>query len=791
MKYIGRYRQDIDFQTLVGSYPALSSAQHLKHVYMFVFDTDDSSFITLLENDSRILHIEEDAITGHINDTEYTDGFPIEVTEQSPSPPQEFTRTTLDNGNTIDATLIDGFGSIYYWQLEHLMKRDLNFGPNATYHSYSYSKTGSNVDCYIIDTGTSHTHPFLFDSSGNTRVNGLPGYGFEGVSGVKITSGGSGYTSSPTVVFSGGGGTSAAGTATLSSGAVSYVRITNFGSGYSSAPTVSFTGGGGSSATATATINGDDDQSHGTYCAQCVGGDGHNGAYSSGSGGQGPGVAKEVKFYGVKVLLNIGGSGSGYTADILAGVNAVIAHNDSTDGNYKGSTRPSVINFSIGHGPPSGGSQHFYDDQTGSWAQTLIEDALKTATAPSVGTTAPVHVVQSAGNGYKTASEFHGPMLARTNFGMIARTQAESGNTDSGQGNPICVGATEQWGASAPNLLKPASFSNYGSSSMSIWAPGSNVNVATWTWTLNSISTISGISGTSFSSPLTAGLVCLRLSDKPTETPAYTKAWLLNATTGGCRSGSMDTLMAPIPLSTDPISVTASSSTVSVNWVGHNLTTGNIVQINGLSMDVGGLPAANINDWATITVTDVDNFTYTAGGTAVSTATGGGSSVQACKVTGTFEATDGVYDQSHTLTRFYSGGSANFDYFPVEYSDNKFYYSPYQDYSITWATAAGNLGTITAGNPINYNLSAGMTSHTTETVMTVTFSIDSTPTGASFNTSTGALTGNPSTAGTHSFNVTADNGYQQNTRNFNLIVDGIDFSMSSGIMLTGGITINT
>ena len=157
MKYIGRYRKDVDFQTLVGSYPVLSGAQHLKHVYMFVFDTDDDGFITLLKNDSRILHIEEDAITGHVSDPGYTDGFPIEVTEQSPSPPQDFTRTTLDNGNTIDATLIDGFGSIYYWQLEHLMKRDLNFGPNATYHSYSYSKTGSNVDCYVVEIASCST----------------------------------------------------------------------------------------------------------------------------------------------------------------------------------------------------------------------------------------------------------------------------------------------------------------------------------------------------------------------------------------------------------------------------------------------------------------------------------------------------------------------------------------------------------------------------------------------------------------------------------------------------------
>jgi len=108
MKYIGRYRKDVDFQILVGSYPVLSNAQHLPYVFMFIFDTDDSGFITLLENDSRILHIDEDTITGHVNDTEYTDGFPIEVIEQAPSPSQEFTRTTSEEGNTVDSSLIMG-----------------------------------------------------------------------------------------------------------------------------------------------------------------------------------------------------------------------------------------------------------------------------------------------------------------------------------------------------------------------------------------------------------------------------------------------------------------------------------------------------------------------------------------------------------------------------------------------------------------------------------------------------------------------------------------------------------
>src|SRR5205823_2120721 len=79
------------------------------------------------------------------------------------------------------------------------------------------------------------------------------------VIGATVTSGGSGYTSAPTVVFSGGGGTGAAATAAIgasSTGGVTTVTVTSGGSGYTSAPAVSFTGGGGSGATGVATISG-------------------------------------------------------------------------------------------------------------------------------------------------------------------------------------------------------------------------------------------------------------------------------------------------------------------------------------------------------------------------------------------------------------------------------------------------------------------------------------------------------------------------------------------------------
>ena len=71
---------------------------------------------------------------------------------------------------------------------------------------------------------------------------------------VKLTAGGSGYTSAPTVTFSGGGGSGAATSAFITNGAVIGFRMSGLGSGYTSAPTVTISGGGGTGATATAFI---------------------------------------------------------------------------------------------------------------------------------------------------------------------------------------------------------------------------------------------------------------------------------------------------------------------------------------------------------------------------------------------------------------------------------------------------------------------------------------------------------------------------------------------------------
>jgi hypothetical protein len=78
-----------------------------------------------------------------------------------------------------------------------------------------------------------------------------------GLSDIIVDSGGSGYTSAPSVSISGGTGVNAAATATVTNGAITKLTISNPGSAYLSTDTnitVSFSGGGGSGSSATAVV---------------------------------------------------------------------------------------------------------------------------------------------------------------------------------------------------------------------------------------------------------------------------------------------------------------------------------------------------------------------------------------------------------------------------------------------------------------------------------------------------------------------------------------------------------
>lgn len=108
-----------------------------------------------------------------------------------------------------------------------------------------------------IDTGVPAIDAFETLKTFNTNTTRTP-YGE--VTGVTVSTQGTGYASAPAVSFTGGSGSGATATAVLgtgtSAGKVIRVNVTNGGVGYTTAPSVVFTGGGFSTtAVATSSIS--------------------------------------------------------------------------------------------------------------------------------------------------------------------------------------------------------------------------------------------------------------------------------------------------------------------------------------------------------------------------------------------------------------------------------------------------------------------------------------------------------------------------------------------------------
>ena len=90
---------------------------------------------------------------------------------------------------------------------------------------------------------------------GNTTATATAAFTPGFVNAINLTNGGSGYTTVPTVALNGGGGSGATATASITE-VLQKITITNGGTGYTSKPTVTLSKGGGSGATATATVAG-------------------------------------------------------------------------------------------------------------------------------------------------------------------------------------------------------------------------------------------------------------------------------------------------------------------------------------------------------------------------------------------------------------------------------------------------------------------------------------------------------------------------------------------------------
>jgi len=126
----------------------------------------------------------------------------------------------------------------------------LSFNDPTNPFVHTYHPDHDNRDARLAPSGAGQ-ESYTVVRTLRFAFNGETGDTRRGLGQLSMTTGGSGYTTAPTVTFSGGGGTGASATANVAIGAVGSLTMTSAGSGYTSAPTVVFSSG---TATAVATL---------------------------------------------------------------------------------------------------------------------------------------------------------------------------------------------------------------------------------------------------------------------------------------------------------------------------------------------------------------------------------------------------------------------------------------------------------------------------------------------------------------------------------------------------------
>ena len=477
-----------------------------------------------------------------------------------------------------------------FWHLDRISKQSRSF-MNGLYNT---TEEADGVDVYVLDTGIRGAsrptgsgvglHPELFDITNNADLNGL-------------------------------------------SEQQSY-RVYEV-PGYSSGYTV---GGVANS--------NEDDNAHGTWCANLI-------------GGIKSGVAHKVKFYALKCFSSFG---SGSLSGIMNAYQAVINHNDSGHSNYKGNTRPAIINASFGATQPSGSFPYIELNEAGTDAGFDVE--LYDETEKDV-VDANIVLVRSAGNGFKDSSDsFLGPLQGRFQAGTRSAGY-QDGDVNIFDTNiaSISVGATDYndfW----------ADFSNYGSG-VTVTAPGQHITTPQYNWTTNtpytSVSNYNVIQGTSFSGPITCGVVCQFIAannyNLSTSTlPVLCKNWVRsNGDPGNYAAVSTTAYPAntahEYKLPTNPFAASSGSNVIKIyynsvdsaaflNKIGKKIQ----LRVPNTGLVVGGLDIYDISGtWWGITGQDAANnyIEITVINSATSNEVAGGTGNYMCVISDTHEGTDG------------------------------------------------------------------------------------------------------------------------------------------------------
>jgi hypothetical protein len=187
-------------------------------------------------------------------------------------------------------------------------------GGTFTVNSSGIIMTGNQAITSLTLTsgGTGYTStPTISFTGGGTGATATALLTATTVASLTLTTPGSGYTSAPALSISGGGGSGATGTAAITATTIASITITNQGSGYTSAPTIGFTGGGGTSAAATANLA----PAVISTLTLTAGGSGYTSAPTVGfTGGAGSGAAATAQLTATSVAsLTLTAAGSDYT----------------------------------------------------------------------------------------------------------------------------------------------------------------------------------------------------------------------------------------------------------------------------------------------------------------------------------------------------------------------------------------------------------------------------------------------------------------------------------------------
>tara|TARA_B100000131_G_scaffold26762_1_gene25465 strand:+ start:233 stop:5335 length:5103 start_codon:yes stop_codon:yes gene_type:complete len=554
----------------------------------------------------------------------------------------------------------------------------------------------------------------------------------------------------------------------------------------------------------------EDDNGHGTYCAILA-------------AGRTAGISRKAKIYALK-CFNSGLSGS--YSDILGAYQAVIDHNDSGNGNYKGNNRPAIINSSFGPTIPS--QTYPYVELNDSGDDSGTDEEILDDIEGTIAGTKNIIVVRSAGNGFKNSSDqFAGPIVGKCiagtrTAGYADNTNGGINNVDTNQ-NKISVGATEyndRW----------ADFSNYGNGVTTV-APGARILTPAYDWTANTpynnTTNYQTIAGTSFSGPIVTGIMAAWAGKNgytlsTNNLPGLAKEFVrTTGSTGDITRGAVayyptnsidDRRLIDNPFETSNgsafliIKFDPADASHFLNNVGKKCQ----LRTSGStgSLTVGGIDIAALSQsgWLTIQAESAVNNTITVQNSSNATAgtTGGGSGNYLALIdpeSKTHESIDGVVStstqlrsQTDTQEAAGSGTYTNVIYYPVD-SGVDFKYDatgssittkrgiffPYVDTSVTWTTAAGAIATYANGASVSVDLGlSGQTFASEPTFEQYTLSGDSiAASGLGLDTSTGLLSGTVTSDYLDTtFNFTVTENITGNSRSYSFTTTG------TGVLVT-------